>query len=178
VFSALICFVLVLTGERMSDTKIVTREELSSLGESLRAQGRRIVFTNGCFDLLHVGHLRYLKQARALGDMLVVGINTDAGVRRLKGPARPLVPEEERAELLAGLECVDYVTLFDEPLPSEAIAALRPDVHVKGGDYSMEDLPEAAVVRSYGGAIVLMPLIPGRSTTDLVRRILETATHP
>jgi D-beta-D-heptose 7-phosphate kinase/D-beta-D-heptose 1-phosphate adenosyltransferase len=132
-----------------------------------------VVFTNGCFDLLHVGHLRYLQEARGLGDVLVVGVNTDAGVRRLKGPARPLVPEKERAELLGGLACVDYVTLFDEPLPNEAIAALRPHVHVKGGDYRADDLPEAAVVRSYGGEVAIMALVPGRSTTDLLQRILD-----
>jgi rfaE bifunctional protein nucleotidyltransferase chain/domain len=150
---------------------IVTRIELAALGERLRAEGKRVVFTNGCFDVLHVGHLRYLQQARALGDVLVVGVNTDAGVRRLKGPERPIVPEEERAELLAGLRCVDYVTLFDEPLPNETIAALRPDVHAKGGDYTEEQLPEAPLVRSYGGEVVLLPLVPGRSTTDLVDRI-------
>ena len=153
-------------------SQIVERVELAALGERLRAKGKRIVFTNGCFDLLHVGHLRYLQQARALGDVLVVGVNTDAGVRRLKGPARPLVPEEERAELLAALRCVDYVTLFDEETPVEAIRALKPDVHVKGGDYRVEDLPETAAVREGGGEVRIMGLVPGRSTTDIVRRIL------
>jgi rfaE bifunctional protein nucleotidyltransferase chain/domain len=151
---------------------IIARSELAALGERLRAEGRRIVFTNGCFDLLHVGHLRYLQQARALGDLLVVGVNTDAGVQRLKGPTRPLVPEEERAELLAGLRCVDYVTLFDEPTPVETIRALKPHVHVKGGDYREEDLPEAAAVREGGGEIRIMPLVLGRSTTDIVRKIV------
>lgn len=159
----------------MSVEKIVTREELPALGERLRAAGRTVVFTNGCFDLLHVGHLRYLQQARALGDLLVIGLNTDAGVRRLKGPTRPIVPEGERAELLAGLACVDYVTLFDEPLPSATIAALRPDIHVKGGDYRPEDLPEGEVVRAYGGRVEIMSLVEGRSTTDIVRRILEVS---
>jgi D-beta-D-heptose 7-phosphate kinase/D-beta-D-heptose 1-phosphate adenosyltransferase len=157
----------------MSLEKIVTREELEPLGARLRAAGQTVVFTNGCFDLLHVGHLRYLQQARALGDLLVVGLNTDAGVHRLKGPSRPIVPEGERAELLAGLVCVDYVTLFDEPLPNATIAALRPDIHAKGGDYRPEDLPEAAVVHTYGGRVEIMPLVEGRSTTDIVRRILE-----
>jgi glycerol-3-phosphate cytidylyltransferase len=153
-------------------SKIVAREELGPLGERLRTEGRRIVFTNGCFDLLHVGHLRYLGQARKLGDVLVVGVNTDAGVRRLKGPTRPLVPEDERAELLAGFECVDYVTLFDEATPVETIRALKPALHVKGGDYRAEDLPETAAVREGGGEVHIMPLVPGRSTTDLVRRIV------
>lgn len=160
----------------MSLNKLIPREALQTLGDHLRAEGRRIVFTNGCFDLLHVGHLRYLQQARALGDVLVVGVNTDEGVRRLdKGPERPLVPETERAELLAGLECVDHVTLFGEPTPEETIRLLRPDVHVKGGDYNADHLPEAALVRSYGGEVVIMPLVPGRSTTDLVRRIAGSA---
>jgi rfaE bifunctional protein nucleotidyltransferase chain/domain len=153
--------------------ELVSREDLSTLGERLRAEGKRIVFTNGCFDILHVGHLRYLQQARALGDVLVVGLNTDAGVRRLKGPSRPIVPDEERAELLAGLECVDYVTLFDEPTPVETIAALRPHLHAKGGDYRAEDLPEAEIVRAVGGEVVIMPLVPGRSTTDIVSRVLS-----
>jgi rfaE bifunctional protein nucleotidyltransferase chain/domain len=151
--------------------KSVARGELPALGERLRAEGRRVVFTNGCFDLLHVGHLRYLQAARALGDALVVGVNTDAGVRRLKGPERPLVTEDERAELLAGLECVDHVTLFDEPTPVETILALKPDLHVKGGDYQAEALPETPAVRSYGGEVAILPLTPGRSTTGLVERM-------
>jgi len=154
--------------------RIVPRAELSALGDSLRAAGRRIVFTNGCFDLLHVGHLRYLEQARALGDVLVIGLNTDASVRRLKGPKRPVVPESERAELLAGLRCVDYVTLFDEPLPNDTLSALRPDFHVKGGDYDVESLPETPLVRALGGEVVIMPLVEGRSTTNVVQRILES----
>jgi len=161
----------------MPHSKIVERAALAALGQRLRADGRRVVFTNGCFDLLHVGHLRYLQGARAQGDALVVGVNTDASVRRLKGPQRPLVTEDERAELLAGLACVDYVTLFDEPTPNETIAALRPDVHVKGGDYREEQLPEAALVRSYGGEVVLMPLVPGRSTTRLLERIEALASR-
>ena len=151
--------------------KLVARGDLANLGERLRAEGRKVVFTNGCFDVLHVGHVRYLQQARALGDLLVVGVNTDAGVRRLKGPQRPIVPEEERAELLAALECVDYVILFDEPTPEESLRELRPAIHAKGGDYTEEQLPEAAIVRGYGGDVRIMPLVPGRSTTDIVNRI-------
>lgn len=150
---------------------LIAREELAELGERLRSEGKRIVFTNGCFDLLHVGHLRYLQEARALGDVLVIGLNTDASVRRLKGSQRPIVPELERAEMLAGLRCVDYVTLFDEPLPNDTIAALRPHVHAKGGDYRVEDLPEASVVRQGGGEVVILRLVPGRSTTDIVGKI-------
>lgn len=154
--------------------RIIPRSELAALGETLRAAGRRIVFTNGCFDLLHVGHLRYLEQARALGDVLVVGLNSDTSVRGLKGPKRPLVPEDERAELLAGLRCVDYVTLFEEPVPHETLAALRPHFHVKGGDYEAEALPETPLVRSLGGEVVIMPLVAGRSTTNVVQKILES----
>jgi rfaE bifunctional protein nucleotidyltransferase chain/domain len=154
--------------------KIVTRAELPGLGERLRAEGRRVVFTNGCFDLFHVGHLRYLTQARALGDVLVVALNSDAGVRRLKGPSRPILPEDERAELLVGLACVDYVTLFDEQLPNDTLTALRPHLHVKGGDYEAERLPETPLVRSLGGEVVIMPLVEGRSTTSLIQRILES----
>jgi D-beta-D-heptose 7-phosphate kinase/D-beta-D-heptose 1-phosphate adenosyltransferase len=158
----------------MPDTspKIIDRAALTALGEHLRASGQRIVFTNGCFDLLHVGHLRYLQQARALGEVLVVGLNTDASVRRLKGPDRPINPEDERAEMLAGLACVDYVTLFDEPLPNATLSALQPHFHVKGGDYNAESLPETPLVRSLGGEVVIMPLVPGRSTTNAIRRLL------
>jgi rfaE bifunctional protein nucleotidyltransferase chain/domain len=159
-----------------SDPKQVAREDLEALGERLRGEGRIVVFTNGCFDLLHVGHLRYLRQARALGDALVVGVNTDAGVRALKGPRRPLVAESERAELLAGLECVDYVTLFPEPTPETVIRLLRPAIHAKGGDYEAESLPEAPLVRSLGGRVVILPLVPGRSTTALADRLGEQAS--
>ena len=157
----------------MSVEKAVPREELSALGERLRAAGKRVVFTNGCFDVLHVGHLRYLQQAREQGDVLVVGLNSDASVRGLKGPSRPIVPEDERLEMLAGLACVDYVTPFPEATPDTVIRLLRPNLHVKGGDYTEDQLPEAALVRSYGGEVRIMPLVPGRSTTDIVRRIRE-----
>src|SRR5438046_2662949 len=132
-----------------------------------RERGERIVSTNGVFDVLHVGHVRYLQAARALGDLLVVGINTDNGTRRLKGPTRPFVPEDERAETLAALACVDYVTLFDEPTPEALLDTIRPHLHAKGGDYHLEHLPEAEVVRRHGGEVVLLPFVAGRSTTEL-----------
>lgn len=162
--------------------QIIPFEELDRLGERLRAEGKRVVFTNGHFDLLHVGHLRYLQAARALGDTLVVGVNDDAVTRLRKGPGRPIVPEEERAELVAGLACVDYVVIFHEETAEAAVARLRPDIYVKGGDYAIDEaeeragkqpLPEAAVVRGYGGEVRTVPLVPGRSTTDIVRRIRE-----
>ncbi len=153
--------------------KILSRAALVSALEPRRARGERIVFTNGCFDILHVGHARYLAQAHALGDLLVVGLNSDNSVQMLKGPQRPLVPENERAEMLAHLASVDYVSLFDEERPDALIEVVRPHVHVKGGDYREEDLPEAAVVRRHGGKVVIMPLVEGRSTTNIIRRILE-----
>ena len=156
--------------------QVIDRETLVRLREEWRDAGRTVVFTNGVFDLLHVGHLRYLRAARALGDLLVVGVNDDAGVARLKGPGRPVVPQEERAELLAALDPVDYVTLFGEETASALVAALRPDVYVKGGDYAAgagdagKPLPEAEVVRGYGGGVRVIPLTPGRSTTALIER--------
>ena len=142
--------------------------------EARRTRGEHIVSTNGVFDILHVGHVRYLQAARALGDLLVVGVNSDACARRLKGPTRPFTPEDERAELLAALACVDYVTVFDEPTPEAFLAAMRPHLHAKGGDYDVERMPETAVVRANGGEVVALPFVAGRSTTDLVERIAQT----
>jgi rfaE bifunctional protein nucleotidyltransferase chain/domain len=155
------------------EEKILRRETL------LRRYGRprdvRVVFTNGCFDLLHRGHVAYLNAARDLGDVLVVGVNTDASVRRLaKGPGRPLVGEADRAYTLAALECVDVVTLFEEDTPRELVAALLPDTLVKGADYSMDTVVGRAEVEAAGGRVVLVPLVEGYSTTDLLRRIRES----
>jgi D-beta-D-heptose 7-phosphate kinase/D-beta-D-heptose 1-phosphate adenosyltransferase len=134
--------------------------------------GRRVVFTNGCFDLLHQGHIRYLERARALGDLLVVAINSDASVRRLKGPRRPVVPAGQRAEVLAALEAVDLVLVFHELDPERVIRALRPDVLVKGGDWTVDRIVGAAFVRSLGGRVRSLPFVPGTSTTDLIDRIV------
>ncbi len=154
---------------------VVPFNELQPLGESLRADGRRVVFTNGHFDLLHVGHLRYLQEAARLGDILIVGVNDDATTAARKGPGRPILPERERAELVAGLDCVAYATVFHEMTAERAVQLLRPDVYVKGGDYGHggSPLPEAAIVESYGGQVVIIPLIPGRSTTAIVAAIRE-----
>lgn len=141
--------------------------------DTRRRAGQRIVFTNGCFDLLHVGHSRLLRQAAAHGDFLVVGINSDASVRRLKGPTRPIVPAPDRAELLAALECVDAVIEFDEDTPLRLIEAIRPDVLVKGGDYRPEEVVGREIVEGSGGTLVLIPLVPGQSTTNLAARINE-----
>jgi len=136
-----------------------------------REAGSRIVSTNGVFDLLHVGHLRYLQAARRCGDLLVVGVNSDACTRLLKGPARPFVPQEERAEMLAALNCVDYVTLFDEPTPVQLLESIRPHLHVKGGDYDIDKMPETAVVRKYGGEVITVDYVPAHSSTGIIARI-------
>ena len=132
---------------------VIDRDQLAALGQELRREGKQVVFTNGHFDLLHVGHLRYLQGARRLGDILVVGVNDDAMTTARKGAGRPILPEAERAELLAGLECVDYVAIFPEPTAERCVDLLRPDVYVKGGDYGPggADLPEARIVAKYGG---------------------------
>lgn len=166
--------------------RIVAAAELGVALEDARAKGRRIVLTNGCFDLLHVGHVRSLRAAKQLGDVLVVGINSDDSVRKLKGAARPLLPEAERAEVIAALESVDYVVIFGEATAERLVEHVRPEVYVKGGDYQltgaiegagavdrvdMARLPEAKVVASYGGRTVLVSLVDGRSTSEIVRRI-------
>lgn len=154
--------------------KTRTREELAEITAKLRAEGRRIVFTNGCFDILHAGHARLLSGASALGDVLILGINSDASVARLKGPSRPINTADDRAEILSCLESVDFVTVFEEDDPCALIAALKPDVHVKGGDYDPEDqssMPEASVVRDNGGDVVVIPLLEGRSTTTTIKKV-------
>ncbi|MBC8143313.1 MAG: D-glycero-beta-D-manno-heptose 1-phosphate adenylyltransferase [Armatimonadetes bacterium] len=146
-----------------------TRETFAALANHLRGENKRVVFTNGVFDILHVGHLRYLQQARSLGDALLVGVNADASVRRLKGDSRPVNGENERAELLAALRCVDGVCVFGEDTPVELIRAVRPDIHAKGGDYKNADvLPETPVVRALGGEVVILPLVPDRSTSRII----------
>ncbi|HEY0739159.1 MAG TPA: adenylyltransferase/cytidyltransferase family protein [Herpetosiphonaceae bacterium] len=164
--------------------EVIALEELVQLREQWRARGLRVVFTNGIFDLLHVGHLQYLEAARALGDLLIVGLNSDSSTRQLKGPKRPLVPEAERAVLLLGLRPVDYVTIFADRTAENLVAALQPDVYVKGGDYSLSAgdqasgqpakvLPEARIVQGYGGQVELINYLAGHSTTELIERIVE-----
>lgn len=153
---------------------VLDRNELAEMLRPMR-HDKTVVFTNGCFDLLHVGHVRYLAQAKALGDILVVGVNSDDSVCGLKGPGRPLVPEAERAEVIAALAAVDFVTIFPEATPKETIEILKPDLHVKGGDYSEEDLVEAETVRSYGGRVVLVDLVDSRSTSALVEAVESAA---
>jgi rfaE bifunctional protein nucleotidyltransferase chain/domain len=151
----------------------VTPEEAGALAARLRAQGRRIVLANGCFDLLHVGHVRYLTAARALGDVLFVGINGDAAVTRLKGAGRPLMPATERAELLAGLRAVDHVVVFEEDTADRLIGLLRPDVHAKGTDYTEGSVPEAPTVRAAGGRVAIVGDPKDHATRDLIARVRE-----
>ena len=153
----------------MSLSKIKSVPELVAIAGS----GRQIVFTNGCFDLLHVGHVRYLQSARALGEALLVAVNGDASVRALKGPARPINTEADRAEVLAALECVDFVTIFHSDRVTSLVRAIRPPVYVKGGDYSMESLnaEELSALREIGAAIHILPLVPGKSTTATIGKM-------
>ncbi|MFN8792423.1 MAG: D-glycero-beta-D-manno-heptose 1-phosphate adenylyltransferase [Bdellovibrionales bacterium] len=133
-------------------------------------KGRQVVFTNGCFDLLHIGHVRYLQDAKTRGDLLVVALNTDASVRALKGPERPVQKENDRAEILAALGCVDYTLLFDEPTPERIIKEIRPDVLVKGGDWKVDQIVGGSFVQSYGGQVLSLPFVEGRSTTNLIEK--------
>lgn len=150
---------------------LIAHDDVERFFAILRAGGQRIVFTNGCFDILHTGHVRYLKAARSLGDCLAVGLNSDVSVRRLKGPERPVNVEADRAEVLDALFAVDYVTIFDEPTAEDLIARIRPDVYVKGGDYTLETLPEAKIVQQYGGRVAFVDLVPGRSTTKVIEKL-------
>ena len=152
--------------------KIVERDELKKTVQALKNEGKKIVFTNGCFDLLHLGHVQYLEAARAEGDVLVIGVNSDRSVHEIKGPTRPVVPEDERAEVLAALACVDFVTLFDEPDPLETIRALLPDILVKGSDWAEDAIVGKEVVEEHGGRVVRVPLTEGASTTKIIEKIL------
>jgi len=153
--------------------KIQKISGLKKILAQLRAQGKKIVFTNGCFDILHVGHIRYLRKAKSLGNILIIGMNTDRSVKTIKGDKRPIVPEKERAEVLSALEFVDYVIFFDEPDPLDLIAALKPDVLVKGADWTKDRIIGREVVENRGGRVVRIPTVPGASTTGLIEKIKE-----
>ncbi len=155
----------------------MTKDQLVPLLQAARTQGKRIVFTNGCFDLMHIGHTRYLQAAKALGDVLVVGVNSDASVRSLnKAPDRPVVTEAQRAEVLAALGCVDYVAIFSEPDPLNLITAVQPDVLVKGGDWDIDRIIGRGVVEQRGGVVRTIPLVPDMSTTSLIQQIRSQST--
>jgi len=153
--------------------KIRARDELQKIVEALKRKGKKIVFTNGCFDILHIGHTRCLEEAKRLGDTLVVGLNSDRSVRSIKGPPRPITPEAERAEVLSALACVDYVVIFDEPNPLELIASLKPNVLVKGGDWTPETTIGREVVEKAGGKVVIIPNVHGVSTSGIIHRIRQ-----
>ena len=157
--------------------KIVGRDALVEAVRSLQRAGKKVVFTNGCFDLLHIGHVRYLQEAQELGDALVVGVNADASVRRLKGPGRPLTPAKERAEILAALGCVDFVTIFGSTTPLQLIRAIGPDVLVKGGDWPVDTIVGREVVEGRGGKVVSIPFVKNRSTTAVIRKIKGAGTR-
>lgn len=146
-------------------------EELQEILETERKKGKTIVTTNGCFDIIHVGHVRYLAEAKRIGDILVVGINSDASVKKIKGDNRPIVPQQERAEIIAALRCVDYTFVFNEPNPTGFLEVLKPHFHAKGGDYAMDRIVERKTVESNNGRVVLLTNIEGRSTTDMLNRI-------
>lgn len=150
---------------------VLTLDEAIVRFAPAKRNGKRVVFTNGCFDLLHPGHVRSLETARSLGDVLIVGINSDNGVRTLKGPGRPVTPEQERAEILASLECVDAVLIFDELTPQKVVAALLPDVLVKGGDWPGNQIVGREEVENAGGKVVLVDVVPGYSTTEILNKI-------
>lgn len=155
--------------------QMITSDHLIELGIRYREERRRLVLTNGCFDLLHTGHVRYLQQARALGDALIVALNSDRSVRELKGPTRPLNSEQDRAEVLAALRCVDHVTIFDEMRVTEVIKKLKPAIYAKGGDYTMEtlDASEREALRESESEVKILPLVAGRSTTSLIKKMGE-----
>jgi D-glycero-beta-D-manno-heptose 1-phosphate adenylyltransferase len=153
------------------DPVVLTLEETIVRFGREKRNGRRVVFTNGCFDLLHPGHIRSLEAARALGDILIVGINSDESVRSLKGPSRPVIPEQERAEILASLECVDSVLIFDDLTPQKVIAGLLPDILVKGGDWPGDQIVGREEVEAAGGKVVLVDVVPGYSTTEILKKI-------
>lgn len=155
--------------------KVRGLEDLVAIVRERRASGQRVVFTNGCFDLLHRGHTRLLKHARELGDLLIVGLNSDASVRGLKGPSRPVLSQDERAEVLSALASVDYVVIFEEADPGRTIAALQPDVLVKGADWVKDGVVGRETVERRGGRVVMIPLVEGSSTSGIIRRILERA---
>ena len=154
-------------------SKILILSDLVQAVEGLRKAGKRIVFTNGCFDILHVGHVRYLAAARSKGDALVLGLNSDASVKSIKPDKRPIVDQDQRAEVLSGLACVDYITIFDEPDPLALIRTIKPDVLIKGADWEEAEIIGSDVVKSYGGNVVRIEVVPGISTSRIIEKILK-----
>ena len=162
----------------LAQSRVLAQPDARRLVERLRTEGRRIVFTNGVYDLLHPGHIRYLQRARSLGDALIVGVNADASVRRIKGPSRPINPEAERAEVIAALACVDAAVIFDEDTPAAIVRLVQPDVLVKGADWPADQIVGRDTVEARGGRVVLVPVEQGYSTTALLERILGLDSRP
>lgn len=152
---------------------LISTDDIAAFCEVLRKGGKKVVFTNGCFDILHAGHVTYLEKARSFGDCLVLGLNTDASVRANKGPSRPINSELDRAQVVGGLKAVDYVVLFGEQTAEKLIAKVKPDVYVKGGDYTLDTLPEAKIVMGYGGKVEFVTMVEGRSTTNVIQKIKQ-----
>lgn len=150
---------------------ILNRDTAAKLVRELKKQGKKVVFTNGCFDILHIGHLKYLTEAKKQGDILIVGVNSDLSVKKLKGETRPINTEIERAELLCGLKSVDFTVIFDELTPIDILGQLKPSVHVKGGDYTKDSLPETEIVEKNGGEVKILSFVEGKSTTNIVKKI-------
>jgi D-beta-D-heptose 7-phosphate kinase/D-beta-D-heptose 1-phosphate adenosyltransferase len=157
-----------------SDVKIKNLDALLAITAEERARGKKIVFTNGCFDLLHVGHVKYLQKARSFGDILILGLNSDASIRRLKGEKRPLICEEERAHILAALDCISYIVIFENDTPLELIQAIQPDILVKGGDYTLEGVVGREIVEAAGGRVELVTFVDGKSTTNIIEKVLQS----
>ncbi|MDT8903818.1 D-glycero-beta-D-manno-heptose 1-phosphate adenylyltransferase [Anaeroselena agilis] len=157
--------------------KIIARDEAKTIAAGLKTAGHTLVFTNGCFDILHAGHVRYLAAARQLGDRLIVGLNSDQSVKSFKGADRPINSQDDRAEVLAALAAVDHVVVFGDRTAEGLVSEIKPDIYVKGGDYRVEDLPEAKIVAAYGGRTVLIPEVPGRSSSNIIDKIKETASR-
>jgi rfaE bifunctional protein nucleotidyltransferase chain/domain len=153
---------------------LIERNLIVETCKEIRQSGKKIVFTNGCFDILHVGHVRYLTTAKSFGDILIVGLNTDESVKILKGESRPINNEKDRAEVLLGLKAVDYVVMFGERTAENLVSEIRPDVYVKGADYTVDKIPEAKIVQSYGGRVELVQFVAGHSTTNIIRQIAKT----
>jgi len=152
---------------------LIDRMKISEIATGLKAKGKKIVFTNGCFDILHVGHVRYLKEAKALGDILILGLNSDCSVKSLKGSNRPINNESDRAEVLSALKAIDYVVIFDEKTAENIVGEVKPDIYAKGGDYSIDTLPEAKIVAEHGGKTVLLQLVDGKSSTNIINKCKE-----
>lgn len=152
---------------------LIDRAEAVEIAEELRQAGKKLVFTNGCFDIIHAGHVAYLAEARRKGDALMIGVNDDNSVCHLKGPTRPIMPLADRMLVLASLRCVDYVVAFHEDTPSELISVVKPQILVKGGDYRIEDIIGSDTLKAYGGEVIVIPFLPGRSTSDIITKVLN-----